>query len=52
MPLKTHLTGLMGMDSATEATEVKTSDIPASVFTLPVGYKTEDQGKKLLKNSK
>ena len=52
LPLKTHLTGLMGMDSVTEAAEVKEADIPASVFTLPAGYKTEDQGKKLLKNSK
>ena len=52
IPLRTHLSGLMGMDSSTEATEVKTSEIPASVFTLPTDYKTEDQGKKLLKNMK
>jgi len=52
LPLKTHMVGFMGMDVSTEATEVKTADIPASTFELPVGYKTEDQGKKLLKNQK
>jgi Domain of unknown function (DUF4412) len=50
MALKTHMTGLMGMDSSTEATEVKTTAIPASVFALPDGYKTEDVGKKTLKD--
>jgi len=50
MALKTHMTGFMGMDSTMEATEVKTSPIPASVFTLPDGYKTEDTGKKMLKD--
>lgn len=49
MPLKTHMSGFMGMVSTTEATEVKTSPIPATVFTLPEGYKTEDTGKKMLK---
>jgi hypothetical protein len=48
--LKTHMTGFMGVDSSTEATDVKTSAIPASVFTLPDGYKTEDTGKKMLKD--
>jgi hypothetical protein len=48
--LKTHMTGFMGIDSSTEATEVKTSAIPATVFTLPEGYKTEDTGKKMLKD--
>jgi len=50
MTLKSHMTGFMGADSAMEATEVKTSAIPASVFTLPDGYKTEDVGKKMLKD--
>jgi Domain of unknown function (DUF4412) len=50
VPLKTHMTGFMGTDSLTEATEVKTSAIAASVFTLPDGYKTEDVGKKMLKD--
>jgi len=52
IPLKTHMTGLMGMDVATEATDVKTTDIPASVWALPEGYKMEDQGKKMRKNMK
>lgn len=50
MTLKSHMTGFMGADSTMEATEVKTSAIPASVFTLPDGYKTEDVGKKMLKD--
>jgi hypothetical protein len=50
MSLKTHMTGFMGMDSLMEATEVKTTPIPATVFALPDGYKTEDVGKKLLKD--
>jgi hypothetical protein len=49
MALKTHMKGFMGTESTTEATEVKTSAIPASVFALPAGYKTEDTGKKMLK---
>lgn len=49
MPLKTRVTGFMGTESTTEATEVKTSPIPASTFALPAGYKTEDVGKKTLK---
>lgn len=50
LALKTHMTGFMGTDSQTEATEVKTTAIPASTFALPDGYKTEDVGKKLLKD--
>jgi hypothetical protein len=50
LALKTHMTGFMGTDSSTEATEVKTTAIPATVFTLPEGYKTEDTGKKMLKD--
>ncbi len=50
IPLKTHMTGFMGVDSTMTATEVKTTPIPASVFTLPDGYKTEDTGKKMLKD--
>ena len=44
------MTGFMGVDSTMTATEVKTTPIPASVFTLPDGYKTEDTGKKMLKD--
>lgn len=50
MALKVHMTGFMGMDSTQEATEVKTTAIPASEFNLPDGYKTEDIGKKMLKD--
>lgn len=50
MALKSHMTGFMGSESTMEATEVKTTPIPASVFTLPAGYKTEDVGKKMLKD--
>jgi hypothetical protein len=50
MALKTHMSGFMGTDSTMEATEVKTTAIPVTVFTLPEGYKTEDTGKKLLKD--
>ena len=48
--LRTHMTGFMGTESMMEATEVKTTPIPATVFALPNGYKTEDTGKKLLKD--
>ena len=48
--LKSHMKGFMGTESTMEATEVKTNAIPASVFTLPVGYKTEDVGKTMLKD--
>ncbi len=48
--LKTHMTGFMGADTTLEATEVNTSAIPGSVFALPDVYKTEDTGKKLLKD--
>lgn len=49
MALKTQMKGFMGMDSSMVATEVKTSAIAASVFALPADYKTEDVGKKMLK---
>ena len=50
--LKVRMTGLMGMDSTQEATKVSTDAIPAATFALPEGYKTEDTGKKMLKDSK
>jgi len=50
MALKTQMKGFMGMDSNMVATEVKTTAIAASVFALPAGYKTEDIGKKMLKD--
>lgn len=47
IPLKTHLTGIMGMDATQEATRIEVGAIPASTFVLPEGYKVEDLGKKL-----
>lgn len=47
LALKTHMSGFMGMKVATEATKVTEGPIPASVFALPTGYKTEDMGKQL-----
>lgn len=47
VPLKTHMSGLMGMDVATEAVKIETAPIPAATFNLPEGYKMEDLGKKL-----
>jgi len=47
VPLKTHMSGLMGMDVATEAVKIETIPIPANTFNLPEGYKVEDLGKKL-----
>jgi hypothetical protein len=45
--LKTHMTGMMGMDVATLATKVETGSIPPSTFALPAGYPVEDLGPKL-----
>ena len=47
IPLKTHMTGFMGMDTSTEATKVDVGPIPAGTFALPAGYKLEDAGKKM-----
>jgi hypothetical protein len=47
LALKTHMTGLMGMDTLQEATEVKEGPIDPSVFALPGGYQVEDMGAKL-----
>lgn len=45
--LKTHMSGMMGVDTATEATAVKEGAIDPSVFALPSGYKMEDLGAKM-----
>ena len=45
--LKTHMTGMMGMDIQQEATAVKEGPIDPSVFALPSGYQMEDLGAKL-----
>ena len=47
VPLKTHVTGLMGMDMTTEVTAVSTAVIPDSVWALPAGYKLVDGGKNM-----
>jgi len=47
VPLKTHMTGFMGMDVANEATKIETTPIPATTFALPDGYKVTDMGKTL-----
>ena len=50
IPLKTNMSGMMGMNVSTVAIEVKEGPVPASVFALPEGYTTEDAGKKMLKD--
>ena len=47
VPLKTHMSGMMGMDVTSEAVKVETGPVPATLFVLPEGYKVEDAGKKL-----
>ncbi|WP_257306803.1 DUF4412 domain-containing protein [Geothrix campi] len=47
VPLKTHITGLMGTDVTTEATAVSTATIPESAWTLPSGYTMKDGGKEM-----
>jgi hypothetical protein len=45
VPLRTHVSGLMGMDMTTEATAISTAPIPDRVWALPAGYKMVDGGK-------
>ncbi|HET8715152.1 MAG TPA: hypothetical protein VFM16_04970 [Holophagaceae bacterium] len=45
--LKSHMSGMMGMDTLTEATAVKEGPIDPSVFALPSGYQMEDLGAKM-----
>ncbi|HET6331347.1 MAG TPA: hypothetical protein VFF76_11225 [Holophagaceae bacterium] len=47
LTLKSHMTGMMGMDIQSEATAVKEGAIDPSVFALPSGYQMEDMGAKL-----
>jgi hypothetical protein len=47
VPLKTHMSGFMGVDNTREATKVDTGAVPAATFALPEGYKVEDMGKQL-----
>jgi len=46
LPLKTKMTGFMGMNTASEATLIKEGPVPASTFTLPA-YPIEDMGKQM-----
>lgn len=45
-PLKSRVTGIMGLDQTTEATAISTAALPASTFALP-DYPVEDVGKKM-----
>ncbi|GLH75053.1 hypothetical protein GETHLI_35560 [Geothrix limicola] len=47
VPLRTHITGLMGMDVTTEATAISTSSIPESTWALPADYTVKDGGKEM-----
>ena len=47
--LKSHMTGLMGMEVTKEATAINQGPIPASAFALPAGYAMKDMGAELKK---
>ncbi len=47
VPLKTHITGLMGTDVTTVATDISTAAIPESTWALPAGYAMKDGGKEM-----
>ena len=47
VPLRTHITGLMGMDATTEATAVSTAPIPEATWALPADYTMKDGGKEM-----
>lgn len=47
VPLKTRLTGLMGMDVTTVATAVSAEPIPAATWALPEGYALKDGGREM-----
>ena len=52
VPLKTHISGLMGMDLTTEATAVSTAPIPESTWALPADYTVKDAGKEMKESMK
>jgi hypothetical protein len=52
VPLRTHLTGLMGMDVTTEATAIATTAIPESAWALPSDYTMQDGGKEMKESLK
>ena len=45
--LRTHVSGLMGMDITTEATAVSTAPIPEATWVLPADYTLKDGGKEM-----
>jgi len=47
VPLRSHITGLMGMDVTTEATAISTAPIPESTWALPADYTVKDGGKEM-----
>jgi hypothetical protein len=52
VPLRTHITGLMGMDVTTEATAIATTTIPESAWALPSDYTMKDGGKEMKESLK
>ncbi|WP_243302883.1 DUF4412 domain-containing protein [Geothrix oryzisoli] len=52
VPLRTHITGLMGMDVTTVATAVSSAAIPESAWALPAGYTLKDGGKEMKESLK
>jgi hypothetical protein len=47
VPLRTRVSGLLGMDVTTEATAVSTAPIPESAWALPADYAMKDGGKEM-----
>lgn len=52
VPLRTHATGLMGMDATTVATAISTAAIPESTWALPADYTLKDGGKEMKRGLK
>lgn len=52
VPLRTRITGLMGMDVTTEATAIASTPIPDSIWALPAGYTLKDGGKEMKESLK
>ena len=52
VPLRTRITGLMGMDVTTEATAVSMSPIPEGTWALPSDYVLKDGGKEMKESMK
>lgn len=46
LPLKTQMSGFMGMNSTSEATAIKEGPLPGTLFTLPA-YPVQDVGKQM-----